>query len=152
MDFGFAWDSPYIDLLHIDLLDIHLDLLDTYILRKHFVYLQDVLKTSSRHVLKMSSRHVFQTSSSMSSRHVFQTSSRHVLKTSWRRLQRDSFSSSKTCSRRVPDVSKTSWRRLDEFLEDEKLLRWRRVEHVLTCWRRQDVLNTNKCWQWEADS
>ena len=146
--FGFALDLSDIDLKNIDLLDTRLDLLDTDVASKNFVCLRDVLKTYSRYVFKTSSRHVFKPSSG----HVFQTSSRHVFKTSWRRLQRDSFSSSKTCSRRVPDVFKTSWRRLDEFLEDEKLLRWRRVEHVLTCWRRQDVLNTNKCWQWEADS
>ena len=130
MDFGFAWDSPDIDLLHIDLLDIHLDLLDTYILRKHFVYLQDVLKTSSRHVLKMSSRHVFQ------------TSSRHVFKTSWRRLQRDSFSSSKTCSRRVPDVFA---RRLQDILKTSwRILGRRKIVTMKTCWTRLDMLKTSR--------
>ena len=82
-----------------------LDLLDTIIPCKHFVCLQNTLKTSSRPV--------------------FETSSRHVLKTSWRRLQRNSFSFS-------------------NVLEDEKLLRWRRVEDVFkTC--LEDVLKTNKC-------
>ena len=47
MHFGFALDSSDIDLLNIDLLDTHLDLLDTDILNKQFVCLQDVLKTSS---------------------------------------------------------------------------------------------------------
>ena len=50
MHFGFALDLPNIDLLNIDLLDqryTHLDLLDTYISGKHFVFLQVVLKTSS---------------------------------------------------------------------------------------------------------
>ena len=37
--------------------------LDTDIPNKHFVCLQDVLKTSSIHVFKTSSRHVFKTSS-----------------------------------------------------------------------------------------
>ena len=52
-----------------------------------------------------------------SSRHVFKTFSRYVFKTSSRRLQRNNFLSSKTSSRRLQDV-----------LEEEKLLRWRRVE------------------------
>ena len=70
MYFGFALDLSYIDLLNIDLLHeryTHLDLLDTDIPSKHFVCLQNELKTSSRYV--------------------FQTSSRHVLKTSSRRLE-----------------------------------------------------------------
>ena len=46
MHFGFALDSPDTDLRNIDLLDTHLDLLDTDIPSKHLVYLQDVLKTS----------------------------------------------------------------------------------------------------------
>ena len=136
MHFGFALElSDIIDLWNIDLLDTHLDLLDTDITSKNFVCLRDVLKTSSRYVFKTSSRHVFKTSSrhvfktssrhvfKTSSRHVFKTSSRHVFKTSSRRLQRNNFSSSKTSSRRLQDV-----------LEDVKLLRWRRVEDVFkTC-------------------
>ena len=59
MHFGFTLDLPDIDLLNIDLLDTHLDLLDTDIPSKYFVCLQDVLKTSSRYVFKTSSRHVF---------------------------------------------------------------------------------------------
>ena len=39
-----------------DLSDANLDLLDKDIPSKHFVYLQYVLKTSSRHVIKTSSR------------------------------------------------------------------------------------------------
>ena len=70
MQFGFALDSSDIDLLNID---SHLDLLDTDIPSKHFVCLQDVLKTSSRYAFKTSSRHVFKTFS----RRVFQ----YVLKT-----------------------------------------------------------------------
>ena len=103
-----------------DLLDTHLDLLDTDITSKNFVCLREVLKTSSRYVLKTSSRHVLKTFS----RHVFKASSRHVFQTSSRRLQ--------------------------DVLEDAKLLRWRRVEDVFkTCledvfkmsWRPANV-----CW------
>ena len=64
MHFGFTLDLPDIDLLNIDLLDAHLDLLDTDISSKNFVCLQDVLKTSSRHVFKTSSIHVLQDMSS----------------------------------------------------------------------------------------
>ena len=56
MHFGFALDSSDIGLLNIDLLDTHLDLLDTDIPSKHFVCLQDVFKTSSRHAFKTSWR------------------------------------------------------------------------------------------------
>ena len=51
MVFGFALDA-----LDIDLLDTDLDLLDTDIPSKRFVGLQDIFKTSSRHVLVTSSR------------------------------------------------------------------------------------------------
>ena len=47
MHFGFALDSPDIDFWRIDLLDTHLDLLDTDISSKHFVCFQDVFKASS---------------------------------------------------------------------------------------------------------
>ena len=95
-------------------------------IQQTFVGLQDVLKTSSRHVLKTSStrlqrnnfsfsktswkmkncysedvfktswKHVLTTFWWTSWRHVLKTSGRHVLKTSWRQ------------------VSKTSWRRLGD--------------------------------------
>ena len=55
MRFGFAIDSSDIDLWNIDLLDTDLDLLDTDIPSKNFVWLQDVFKTSSRHILKTTS-------------------------------------------------------------------------------------------------
>ena len=62
MYFGFALDASGIDLRDIDLLDIDLDLLDTDIYPQQISktsyiprYLQDVLKTSSRHVFKASS-------------------------------------------------------------------------------------------------
>ena len=55
MHFRFALDSSDIDLLNIDLLDTHLDLLDTDIPSKYFACLHNVFKTSSRHVFKTSS-------------------------------------------------------------------------------------------------
>ena len=142
MHFGFALELSNVDLLNVDLLDTHLDLLDTDIPSKYFACLHNAFKTSSRHVFKASSRHVFRTSS----RHVFKTSSRHVFKTSSRRLQRSNFLSSKTSSRRCQDVFKTSCkissRRLQDVLEDVKLLGWRRVQDVFKTSSRP----TNVCW------
>ena len=138
MHFEFALDSSDIDLWNIDLLNTHLDLLDTDIFSKHFVSLQDVWKTSTRHVFKTSTRHIFKTSTrhifktstrhifktsprhvfKTSPRHIFKMSSRHVLKKSWRRLQLNNFSFSKTSSeissrrlgRQKIVTLKTSWR------------------------------------------
>ena len=113
MHFGFFLDSRDIDLLNIDLLDTHLDLLDTDIPSKQFVCLQDVLKTSSRLVFKTSSRHVFKTASKhvfkAASIHVFNRSSRHVFKTSWRLLQCNNFSSSKTSSQEASSKTKSCY-------------------------------------------
>ena len=116
--FGFALDLSDMDLWKIDLLDTHLDFLDTDITSKHFVCLQEVLKTSSRYVFKTPSRHVFK------------TSSRHFFKTSWRRLQRNNFSSSKASSRRLEDVFKTPCERSCKTVT------------LKTCWR-----STNVCWE-----
>ena len=88
----------YIDLWNIDLLDTYLDLLDTGILNKHFVCLQDVLKTSSRHL--------------------FKTPPRHVLKTYWKLFQRNKFLSSKTSSKHLQDVFKTSCKMYSRRLQD----------------------------------
>ena len=74
MHFGFALELSNVDLLNIDLLDTHLDLLDTDIPSKYFACLHNVFKTSSRHVFKTFSRHGFKTSS----RHVFKMSSRRL--------------------------------------------------------------------------
>ena len=63
MQFGFTLELPDTDLWSIDLLDTHLDLLDTDVPSKYFVSLHSVFKTSSRYVFKASSRHVFNTSS-----------------------------------------------------------------------------------------
>ena len=66
----------------------------------------------------------------MSSRHVLKTSRRHVLKTPSTRLQRNNFTSSRPLARRLQDV-----------LEDEILLRYRRLQDVFkTC--LEDVLKT----------
>ena len=92
MSFGFALELPNVDLLNIDLIDTHLDLLDTDIPSKYCDCLHNVFKTSSRHVFKTSSRRVSK------------TSSRHVLDMSSRRLQ-DVFSVTIFyLSRRLPDV------------------------------------------------
>ena len=48
MHFGFALDLSDIDLWNIDLLDTHLDLLDTGIPSKQFVYLKRLQDMSSR--------------------------------------------------------------------------------------------------------
>ena len=128
MHFGFALELSDIDLWNIDLLDTHLDLLDTDIPSEYFACLHNIFKTSSRHAFKTSSRHVFK------------RSSRHVFKTSWRRLQgvlQDVF---KTSSRRLCN---TSLRRLGR----------RKIVTLKTCWTRlqdmswrylEDVFKTNK--------
>ena len=93
--FRFALDSSDIDLWNIYLLDdTHLDLLHTDIPSKHFLCLQDVLKTSSRHV------------TSTSSRHVFKTFSRYLFKKSSRRLGRRRIVTLKTCWRRMLFIDK----------------------------------------------
>ena len=108
MHFGFTLELSDIDLWNIDLLDTHVDFLDTDIPCKFFFH--SVLKTSSRHVFWKSSRHG--------------------------RLQ-DAFSVTMFClprrlarcfqepSRHLQDVFT---RRFQDVLEDVKLLRWRRVK------------------------
>ena len=63
MYFGLALELSNVDLLNIDLLDTHLDLLDTDIPSKYFACLHNVFKTSSRHVFKICLQDVFKTSS-----------------------------------------------------------------------------------------
>ena len=48
MRFGLALELSNVDLLNIDLLDTHLDLLDTDIPSKYFACLHNAFKTSSR--------------------------------------------------------------------------------------------------------
>ena len=67
--FGFSLVLSDIDLQNIGLLDTHLDLLDTNIPSNLFVSLQDILKTSSRHLFKTSSIHVSRHLRDMSLRH-----------------------------------------------------------------------------------
>ena len=123
MHFGFALVLSDIDLGNIDLLDTHLDLLDTNIPSNLFVSLQDMLKSSSRHLFKTSSIHVFKTSSrhvfKTSWRDVFKTSSRYLCKTSWRRLGRRKIVTLKTCWRRSEDMSS---RRLQDVLKTNNCL------------------------------
>ena len=102
MYFGIVLELSDIDLWNIDLLDTHLDLLDTDIPSKYFACLHNVFKTSSRHVFKTSSR----------------------------RLQRNNFSSSKTSSRRLArclqdvleDVKLLRWRRFEDVFKTNKCL------------------------------
>ena len=55
MHLGIALVLSDIDLRNRNLLDTHLDLLDTDIPRKPFLSLQDALEKSSRHAFKTSS-------------------------------------------------------------------------------------------------
>ena len=84
MRFELALELSNVDLSNIDLLDTHLDLLDTDIPSKYFACLHNAFKTSSRHLQDMSLRCL----QDMSSRRLQDMSSR--------RLQRNNFSSSKT--------------------------------------------------------
>ena len=88
MHFGFALVLSDIDLGNIDLLDTHLDLLDTNIPSNLFVSLQDMLKSSSRHLFKTSSIHVFKTCLQdvlkRCLQDVFKIPLQDVLKTSWK--------------------------------------------------------------------
>ena len=87
-------------------------------------YAEDVLKTSWRHVLRTFWRHVLK------------TSWRPVLKTSWRLLE-------DVLQRRLEDLSSRCLQDLlQDVLEDEKLLRWRRLDDVLKTWL-EDVLKTS---------
>ena len=136
MHFGFALDMSDIDSRNIDLLDTHLDLLDKVISSKYFVCLQDVFKTCLQDVLKTCLQDVFKTylqdflktSCKMSSRGL-----EDVLKTS------------------LQDSFKTSWKHFEEVLENERLLRWKRVKDVFKICL-EDVLKTswrptNFCWE-----
>ena len=120
MHFGFALYSSDIDLWNINLLDTHLDLLDTDIHSKYFVCLQGLLNASSRHVFKRS----------------------------WRRLQRNNFASfktfsrrlCKTCLRRLEDALKTSWKTKNCYAED--VLKTSSRHNLKTSWRRLEDQQT----------
>ena len=86
------------------------------VLQYFFIKIHKVFKVNIWWMIKCPSKHLL------------------VLKTSSTRLQRNNFTSSKTSWRHLA-------RRLEDVLEDEKLLRWRRLEDVLkTC--LEDVLKT----------
>ena len=67
---------------------------------------------------------------------VLKTFSRHVLKTSSTHIQHNNFSS----------FSRSwSWRRLEDVLEDEKLLCWKRVEDVFNTYLEDMSWKQTKC-------
>ena len=94
MHFGFALDLPHIDLWNIDLLDTHLNFLDTNIPSKHFFCLQDVFKTRLEDVFSVTVFHlprrfqdVFKTSwktKSCYAEDILNTCHEDVLRKSWR--------------------------------------------------------------------
>ena len=117
MHFGFALDSADIDLLNIDLLDTHLDLLDTDIPVNNLF----VTKKSSRRLQDMSSIRL----QDMSSKSLEDVLSATIFCLP-RRLQ-DVFKMSremssrrlrKKSSRRLQDVLKTSWKTKNCYAED----------------------------------
>ena len=120
MHFGFALELSDIGLLNINLLDTHLDLLNTDIPSKCFVCLHDVFKTSSRSFQNMSSR-----------RHkdVFSVTN---------------FRPPKRLEDVMPDVLKTPWICLGRRKIVTLNTYWRCLQYLY--WRRlEDVLKTNKC-------
>ena len=109
MHFGFALDLSDIDLLNVDLLDQRYTHLDLFVSKTSWRRLQDM---SSRRLQVISSRRL----QDMSSRRLEDIFSATIF-----RLPRHLEDVLKTCSRRFV-------RCLQDVLEDEKFLRWRRVE------------------------
>ena len=130
MHFGFALELSDIDLWNIDLLDTHLNLLDTDIFSKQFFlssrHLEDVHKTYFQDVFKtcledMSSNMSLRRLRDMSLRRledifsvifllfqaIFKMSSIALYK-AWRHLGRPKIVTLKTCLRQLQDVSKTN--------------------------------------------
>ena len=108
------------------MLDTHLDFLDTDIPSEHFLCLQDLFKTSSRHVFKMSLRRLQDNNSSSS-----KTSSKRLAK-----YIQDVFKVSSRCFQDVlclQDVFKMSWKTKSCYAE----------EMLKTSSRH--VLKSNKC-------
>ena len=108
------------------MLDTHLDFLDTDIPSEHFLCLQDLFKTSSRHVFKMSLRRLKDNNSSSS-----KTSSKRLAK-----YIQDVFKVSSRCFQDVlclQDVFKMSWKTKSCYAE----------EMLKTSSRH--VLKSNKC-------
>ena len=113
MHVGFSFELLTIDLWNIDLLDTHLDLLDTDILSKYFFCLHNVFKTSSRHVFKAYLQEV----PKRCLQDVFKMSSvqqffffKDAFKTSWKTWNCYTEGVLKTSSRNLLDVFKTSSR------------------------------------------
>ena len=132
MHFGFTLDSSDIDLLNIDLLDIHLDLSDTYIPSKQFVS-----RTSWRRLRDMSSRRL-QDMSSRRLQDVFKTSSRCLEDV----LEEKKIVTLKTCWMRLQDMSS---RRLEDVLKTNKCLLGSdgfRLEETL--WTKENVSTSQK--------
>ena len=79
MHFGFALELSDIDMWNIDLLDIHLDLLDTDIFSKHFFLsprrFEDVPKTCFQDVFKTCLQDMSSNYFEESLQNVFETSS-----------------------------------------------------------------------------
>ena len=134
----------------LNLLDTHLDLLETDIPGKHFVCLQDVLKTYSWHVFKTCSRHFFKTPTRHLQRNNFSCS-----KTSWRRLARclqNVFKTSrKTKNCHAEDVLKTSSRHVFKTsprrLKDLQMFAWqmsghRKIGIYICIIYKQNILNS----------
>ena len=135
MHFVFTLDSWNIDFWDIDLLDTDLDLLVGHAqIQISPVNILFTFKTSSRRLEEFFVfQDVFKTSCEVSSRRICKAfSAQDILssKTSLRHLE-DVF---KTSLRRFARYLKTSSRCLQDVLDDEKLLRWRRV--LKTSWRR----------------
>ena len=105
MYFEFALELSDIDLWNIDLLDVHLDLLDTNIPSKYFVSVHNVFM-SSRRLQDMSSRRL-------------QRNNFSSCKKSWRRLGRRKIVTLKRRWRLLQDMS---WRRLEDAFKTIKCL------------------------------
>ena len=110
MHFGFGLDLSHIDLWNMDLLNTHLDLLDTDISSKYFACLFNVFKTSSRHVFKTSSRQVSRRLQDRSSRRLQDIFSVTIFRLP--RLLQDVF------ARRLQDIFKTSWKTKNCYAKD----------------------------------
>ena len=142
MHFGFTLELPDTDLWNIDLLDTHLDLLDTDIPSKYFVSLM-----SSRRLQHMSWRHVFEAClQDMSSRHLQGMSSRRLkevfsviifrLPKRLQDLLQDVFKmSSKSLGKRKIVTLKTCWR----HLQDQQMLAGNSIDEEILRKNRNTV-------------
>ena len=133
MHFGFALELSNVDVLNTDLLDTHLDLLDTDISSKYFVFFF-VSIMSSRRLQDMSSRRL----QAMSSRRLQDMSSRRLQDMSWRRLL-DVFCVTIFCLPRcLQHVFKTSYKMSSRLLfkMSSRRLGRRKIVTLKTCGRR----------------